>query len=182
MHEKMDLYYKEIRKWESNFYDIEYIHVVQDKNQAADALSKIGPGLERMLEPVPRPLRLLDWRQLRRAELVFRELGADQIKNRGHSVPKLDAVGLPGVPVLDQLVEVLLGIHLEHYKPSRRLVYKQEMERWAVKGKMDRTTLTGQLPTLAAQLLASSAPGLQRPGKLLVEPLLFSSEACNLLL
>jgi len=41
-HEKMDLYCKEIRKWESNFYGIEYIHVVWDKNQAADALSKIG--------------------------------------------------------------------------------------------------------------------------------------------
>ena len=41
-HETMDLYCKEIRKWESNFYGIEYIHVVRDKNQAADALSKIG--------------------------------------------------------------------------------------------------------------------------------------------
>jgi len=38
----MDLYCKEIRKWESNFYGIEYIHVVRDKNQAAHALSKIG--------------------------------------------------------------------------------------------------------------------------------------------
>jgi ribonuclease HI len=41
-HEKMDLYCKEIRKWESNFYGIEYIHVVRDRNQAADVLSKIG--------------------------------------------------------------------------------------------------------------------------------------------
>jgi ribonuclease HI len=31
-HEKMDLYCKEIHKWEANFYGIEYIHVVQDKN------------------------------------------------------------------------------------------------------------------------------------------------------
>jgi len=38
----MDLYCKEIRKCESNFYGIEYIHVVRDKNQAADALSKLG--------------------------------------------------------------------------------------------------------------------------------------------
>jgi len=38
----MDLYSKEIRKWESNFYGIEYIHVVRDKNQAADALSMLG--------------------------------------------------------------------------------------------------------------------------------------------
>ena len=41
-HGKMDSYCKEIRKWEANFYGIEYIHVVRDKNQAADALSKIG--------------------------------------------------------------------------------------------------------------------------------------------
>ena len=38
----MDLYCKEIRKWESNFYGIEYIHVVRDKNHAADGLSKLG--------------------------------------------------------------------------------------------------------------------------------------------
>jgi len=38
----MDLYCKEIRKWESNFYGTEYIHMVRDKNQAADALSKLG--------------------------------------------------------------------------------------------------------------------------------------------
>ena len=41
-HEKMDLYCNEIRRWESNFYGIGYIHVVRDRNQAADALSKIG--------------------------------------------------------------------------------------------------------------------------------------------
>ena len=41
-HEKMDLYCKEIRKWEAIFYGIEYIHMVQDKNQGADVLSKIG--------------------------------------------------------------------------------------------------------------------------------------------
>ena len=41
-HEKMDLYCKEIRKWESNFYGIEYIHVVRDRKHAADVLSKLG--------------------------------------------------------------------------------------------------------------------------------------------
>jgi len=41
-HEKKDLYCMEIRRWEVNFYGIEYIHVVRDKNQAADALSKMG--------------------------------------------------------------------------------------------------------------------------------------------
>jgi len=40
-HEKMDLYYKEIRKLEAKFYGIEYIHVVRDKNQTTDALSKL---------------------------------------------------------------------------------------------------------------------------------------------
>ena len=38
----MDAYCKSIRKLEGRFYGIEYIHVVQDKNQAADALSKLG--------------------------------------------------------------------------------------------------------------------------------------------
>jgi hypothetical protein len=38
----MDAYCKEIRKLEGKFYGIEYTHVVQDKNQAADELSKLG--------------------------------------------------------------------------------------------------------------------------------------------
>ena len=84
------------------------------------------PGvLDELLEPVPCPLRLLDWRQPRRAELVFRKLGADQVQNRGYSFPKLNAVGLLGVPILVQLVKMLLGIHLKHYKPSRRSVLEQ---------------------------------------------------------
>jgi ribonuclease HI len=40
--EKMDAYCKEIRKLEGKFYGIKYTHVVQGKNQAADALSKLG--------------------------------------------------------------------------------------------------------------------------------------------
>jgi ribonuclease HI len=40
--EKMGAYCKEIRKLEGKFYGIEYSHVVRDKNQAADALSKLG--------------------------------------------------------------------------------------------------------------------------------------------
>jgi len=152
-------------------------------HHAEDVRTGEFPGvLDELLEPVPRPLRLLDWRQLRRTRLVFRELGANQVKNRGHSFTKLNVIGLPGVPVLDQLVQVFLSIHPEYCKPSRGLVHKQETERWAVKRKRDRTILTRQLPIPAAQLLASSASGLQRPGKLLVEPLLFLSEACNLLL
>jgi ribonuclease HI len=40
--EKMDAYCKEIRKLEGKFYGIEYTHVVRDKNQAVDELSKLG--------------------------------------------------------------------------------------------------------------------------------------------
>ena len=40
--ERMDAYCKSIRKLEGRFYGIEYTHVVRDKNQAADALSKLG--------------------------------------------------------------------------------------------------------------------------------------------
>ena len=40
--ERMDAYCKSIRKLEGRFYGIEYTHVVWDKNQAADALSKLG--------------------------------------------------------------------------------------------------------------------------------------------
>jgi hypothetical protein len=38
----MDTYCKAIRKLEGKFYGIEYTHVVQDKNQAADVLTKLG--------------------------------------------------------------------------------------------------------------------------------------------
>jgi ribonuclease HI len=40
--EKMDAYCKEIRKLEGKFYGIEYTHVVQDKNKAADEFSRLG--------------------------------------------------------------------------------------------------------------------------------------------
>ena len=38
----MDAYYASIRKLEDKFYGIEYHHVVQANNQAAEELSKIG--------------------------------------------------------------------------------------------------------------------------------------------
>jgi hypothetical protein len=38
----MDAYCKEMRTLEGKFYSIEYSHVVRDKNQAANALSKLG--------------------------------------------------------------------------------------------------------------------------------------------
>jgi hypothetical protein len=37
----MDAYCKEIRKLEGKFYDIEYMHVVWDKNKAVNELSKL---------------------------------------------------------------------------------------------------------------------------------------------
>ena len=40
--EKMDAYCVVIRKLEDKFYGIEYHHLVQANNQAADELSKIG--------------------------------------------------------------------------------------------------------------------------------------------
>ena len=47
--------------------------------------------------------------------MVLGELGTDQVKYRGYSFPDLDAVGLPGVPFLDQLVEVLFSVDFKHY-------------------------------------------------------------------
>ena len=38
----MDAYCKVIKKLEGKFYGIKYTHVVWDKKQAADALSKLG--------------------------------------------------------------------------------------------------------------------------------------------
>ena len=40
--EKMDAYYREIRKLETKFYGLEFHHVPRDDNVAADVLSKLG--------------------------------------------------------------------------------------------------------------------------------------------
>ena len=76
---------------------------------------KLSGVLDELLKPTPRLLRLLDRGHPRCAGLVFGELRTDQVKHRGHSFLDLDTIGLPGVPVLDQLVEVLLGVDLKHY-------------------------------------------------------------------
>ena len=91
---------------------------------------KLPDVLDKLLKPAPRLLRLLDRGLPWCARLVFGKLGADQVKNRGYSFPDLDAIGLPGVPVLDQLVEVFLSIDLKHCnkKPSKRSVQSQEEE------------------------------------------------------
>jgi ribonuclease HI len=49
---KMDAYCKEIKKLEGKFYGIEYSHVVRDRNQAADALSKLGSSRAQILHGV----------------------------------------------------------------------------------------------------------------------------------
>jgi len=75
------------------------------------------PGIfDELLKPAPRLLRFLDRGQFWRAGLVFGELEADQFKYWGNSFPELDAVHLPGVLFLDQLINVLLSIHFEHYE------------------------------------------------------------------
>jgi len=76
---------------------------------------KLFGVLDELLQPTPRLLRFLDRGQPRCTGLVFGEFGADQVENRGHSFPDPDTIDLLGVPVLDQLVEVLLGVDLKHY-------------------------------------------------------------------
>ena len=46
--DKMDAYCKAIQKLESKFYGIEYSYVVRDKNQATDALSKLGSSCSKV--------------------------------------------------------------------------------------------------------------------------------------
>jgi hypothetical protein len=48
----VDAYCKEIRNLEGKFYVIEYTHVVRDKNQAADELSKLGSSRAQVLHGV----------------------------------------------------------------------------------------------------------------------------------
>ena len=76
---------------------------------------KLPSILDELLKPAPRLLRLLDRGQFRRAGLVLRELEADQVKYWGNSFPELDAVRFLGVPFLDQLIELLLGVGFMHY-------------------------------------------------------------------
>jgi len=74
------------------------------------------PGvLYELLKPTPRLLCLFDRGQPRCVGLLFGELGADQVEYQGYSFPYFDTVGLPGVPILDQLIEVLLSVDFKHY-------------------------------------------------------------------
>ena len=71
--------------------------------------------LDELLKPAPRALCLFHRGQFRRTGLVLRELGTDQVKYWGNSLRDLDTVRLPGVPFLDQLVQVLLSVDFQHY-------------------------------------------------------------------
>ena len=48
----MNAYCTEIRKLEGKFYGIEYHHMVQDQNQLADHLSKLGSSRAMILPGV----------------------------------------------------------------------------------------------------------------------------------
>jgi len=82
---------------------------------AEDVRSGKLPGiLDELLKPAPCLLCLLDRGQFWCAGLVLGELGADQVKDRGNSFLDFDAVRLPGVSFLDQLIKMLLSIGFKH--------------------------------------------------------------------
>jgi len=76
--------------------------------------------LHELLKPAPCLLLLLDRGQPRCAGLVLGELGADQIQHRRDSFLDLYAICLPGVPVFDQVLDMLFSIGLEHYDKFQR--------------------------------------------------------------
>jgi len=88
-------------------------------------------------------------------------------------------MNLPGVPILDQLVQVLLGVHLEHCKSNKMLVSTYRQERQVAN---NGGGAYYQLTVPLAQLLSCSAPDLQRPGKLLAELLFLLPKTRDLLL
>ena len=71
--------------------------------------------LHELLEPAPRLLCLFDRGPPRCAALVLGEFRANQVQHRGDSFLDLYAVRFPGVPVFDQVLNVLLSVGHEHY-------------------------------------------------------------------
>jgi hypothetical protein len=68
-----------------------------------------------LLKPAPCLLRLLDRGQPWCTGLVLGQLGADQIQHQSDSFLELYAIRLLGIPVFDQVLDMLLGVGLEHY-------------------------------------------------------------------
>ena len=129
---------------------------------AKDVRSGKLPGfLDELLKPAPRALCLLHRGQFRRTRLVLGELGTDQVKYWGNSFLDLNTVRLPGVPFLDQLVQVLLSADFQHYvrvfkKNQARSQYKQEEKKtvWPKRAKR-------LLPANSRFLFFNSSPALR---------------------
>jgi len=77
--------------------------------------SKLPGILDELLKPAPRLLCLLDWGQPRCVGLVLGKFGADDFQHLSNSFLELYAIYLPGVPVFNQVLDVLLGVGFEHY-------------------------------------------------------------------
>jgi hypothetical protein len=83
----MNAYCKEIRNLEGKFYGIEYTHVVRDKNQAADELSKLGSSRAQ----VPHGVFVQDL-----VKLSIKE-EADQVVEKPPDQPLVATVPLPSI-------------------------------------------------------------------------------------
>ena len=151
---------------------------------------KLPDILDELLKPAPRLLCLLDRGQFRPAGLVLRELRTDQVKYWGNSFLELDAVRFPGVPFLDQLIEMFLSVDFKYYdkvfkkKPSKQLAtcYGSIKRRENCVDEKDETALTSQVLIHVLQLLANPTLGLQCTSTLLVELVPLFSETLDLLL
>ena len=90
--------------------------------------------------------------------LVLGELGADRIQNRRDTLLDLYAICLLGVPVFDQVLDMLFSIDLEHYdKFQRKNEGRQSTTCYDNKNFVDRKVKedpTNQLPILSLELLA----------------------------
>ena len=68
--------------------------------------------LHELLEPTLGALTLLDHSERLGTGLVLWQLGAYELKHWGNVAHDLDAHTFPGVPLLDQLFEMFLGVYL----------------------------------------------------------------------
>ena len=119
---------------------------------------KLPSILHELLEPAPRLLCLFNWGLPLRTWLVLGEFWADQVQHQGDSLPDLYTVHLPRVPVFDQVLDMLLGIGLEHYDKFQKKGGGESTADYdnkeSVIGEV-KTDLTSQLPVFGLQLLAN---------------------------